>query len=135
MPRTSKTDEFSEESPLIFGKLYCNFFNWLRSLQKLPFSWSNSPVQRSKFCNTNFWIENDPSHSEFFRKFIRFGGAGHLFSTTTVILRFFSNVGLNILWVFPNLKVKKAQQIQAILFPLFASFTVSRKHWKYLSLK
>ena len=24
------------------------------------FVWSNSPVQRSKFCNINFWIENDP---------------------------------------------------------------------------
>ena len=38
----------------------------------VSFLCQKSPVQKSKFCNNNFWIGNDPP-SELFRKFIRFG--------------------------------------------------------------
>ena len=52
--------------------------NWLKNIpwkdHFLWFSCQNSPVQKSKFCNINFWIGNDPAPpSELFRKFIRFG--------------------------------------------------------------
>ena len=40
----------------------------------VSFLCQKSPVQKSKFCNINFWIGNDPP-LDFFRKFIRFGGA------------------------------------------------------------
>ena len=33
------------------------------------------PYLRSKICNINFWIGNDPPLLELFRKFIRFGDA------------------------------------------------------------
>ena len=40
----------------------------------VSFLCQKSPVQKSKFCNINFWIGNDPPPpSELFRKFIRFG--------------------------------------------------------------
>ena len=38
----------------------------------VSFLCQKSPVKKSKFCNINFWIGNDPPPSELFRKFTRF---------------------------------------------------------------
>ena len=66
--RMNCLEKFPTTPPLFFGKSYCNF---------VSISCSKSPVQRSKICNKNFWIENDPWPPPFglFRKFIYFGGA------------------------------------------------------------
>ena len=51
-------------APLIFGKLFCNFF---------PKFMTEVSSIMAKICNIIFWIENDPPPLELFRKFIRFG--------------------------------------------------------------
>ena len=80
-----KMDEFSEKfqtafdpPPLIFGKLCSNFFlqiSFSEIYDAICFkglacycsaktssqpALSKSPVKRTKICNINFWIENDP---------------------------------------------------------------------------
>ena len=65
----TKSNEFSGkiQTPLIFGKLHCNFF--LENVRKKLYNWS-------KICNIIFWIENyPPAPLALFRKFIRFGSA------------------------------------------------------------
>ena len=46
---------------LIFGKLCCRFFEtYPENTPFVSFLCQKNPVQKSKICNKNFWIGNDP---------------------------------------------------------------------------
>ena len=46
---------------LIFGKLCCRFFKtYPENTPFVSFLCQKNPVQKSKICNKNFWIGNDP---------------------------------------------------------------------------
>ena len=73
-----------------------------------------------KICNINFWIENDPSPLEVFRKFIRFDTL-----TRPLMLS----------WHQPHKKSYSALEMSFVLFTIFFLYVFQKGSWQNKILK